>query len=699
VPHAIGSTAFGELSLAGAITSLAGALLGLSMGTLLIKKIAVDPSRAKDYLGAALTIRLLFAVPLVLIVVGISAVGGYDPQTRLVIYAATSGMLVGFLTGPLGAVLMAFEKMHFTTLSDIVTNGVLSLVVVALVWFASVNAVGIALVGLSAAMLVAILETCWVARIVRIRPSFDMALMRSLIVGSLPFAITFLFLSFYTWIDTVMLSFMTTEKVVGWYGAATRLFTALLFVPTTFTTALFPALTYSFKHDQCEMARQVRQSFTLITSLSVPIAVGCVLLAPGVVQLVYGPNFAPSGTVLMVLGLALVPMYLNILVNQILLASDRQVVWTVVMGVMCLVNPAINLATISYFQHAHQDGALGAAWAMVATEGLMGVIGLVVLPRGLLGWKAATPLIRSAVAAGIMAAVIWPLRDLFVFIPIAVGTLVYFGLAIVLRVFPAEDMAILGGLVAKILRKLGLRYRLRSSAADQAIGLPPTALDAFVEDLRVWQRHSAGAQGGQAAAETLLRLRDIVGLIWAQPGVRATLVYRLSAEAKRLRMPAIPGMLARHNVRRFGLDVEPSTVIGPGLYLPYPVATVIRASAVGRNCYVAGAATIGPRDLHEYPTIGDNVYIGADARVLGGIHLGDGVRIGANAVVLRDVPAGATAAGIPARVLVHADAVWAEQQPEANAGLVLLPASDGRSQNGHHNGNDTGDRVGTRRSY
>jgi serine O-acetyltransferase len=61
------------------------------------------------------------------------------------------------------------------------------------------------------------------------------------------------------------------------------------------------------------------------------------------------------------------------------------------------------------------------------------------------------------------------------------------------------------------------------------------------------------------------------------------------------------------------------------------------------------------RNEHAFPKIGDNVFIGAGARILGGITIGDNVQIGANAVVLKDVPSGATAVGVPARILANAD--------------------------------------------
>ncbi len=144
-------------------------------------------------------------------------------------------------------------------------------------------------------------------------------------------------------------------------------------------------------------------------------------------------------------------------------------------------------------------------------------------------------------------------------------------------------------------------------------------------------------------------------LVWNQCGLRATLLYRLSHALWRRRVPALPGMIARLNLSRHGLDIPPSVEIGPGLYVPHPVGTVVMARRIGAGVSLISAITIGMRGVHDFPTVGDGVFIGAGARVLGGITVGDGASIGANAVVLKDVPPGATAVGVPARILPGAD--------------------------------------------
>lgn len=683
VPRALGPSEWGAWSVALAITAVAGSLAGLGLNTLLTKEIARDLERTSEYVGAALVAQMILAAPFVLIVVGAAMAPGYSLHTRVIIALTTAYTLVYFIGIPLASALQALEQMHYLTLGNIITRVLVSFAAVGVVLIPhshnGVNA--ICVIGLIAALVGTGLQVRWLSRSAPIRLRWDWPLIRRIVVASLPYWGTGLFVTIYTWVDAVMLSFMTTTTVVGWYGAATRLFNTLLFLPTILTTALLPALSDTFKRDRAQMRALIHRGFTLQTSLSLPIAAGTFLLGPAIIPLLFGKSFAPAAPALMVLALTLIPMYMNILVSQFLVAADRQVLWTRVMAGMCLLNPAINLVTITYFDRVHHNGAIGAAAALLTTETAMAGIGLWLIPRDLLGRAAWAPIVRAALATAVMAGVVWALRGQFLGIPLVAGVLTFFAVAIVLRVFPTEDLLLLAGFGRKAARKLGLRYRLWATADERAAGVPLPLGNLLAADFQAWRRYEWGFGAANKLSGDLgvdsdtphpLRAGEIVRLWWAYPGVRATVIFRLSAEARRLRLPVLPGALQRRNVRRYGVDIAPAIPVGPGLYMPYPVGTVIRARAIGGDCRIIGTVTIDRNDRSGVPTIADHVLIGPGARVLGAIQVGAEARIGANAVVMRDVPEWASAFGIPARVVVSS--VRSAGLLEATADLLTADA-------------------------
>jgi serine O-acetyltransferase len=105
-----------------------------------------------------------------------------------------------------------------------------------------------------------------------------------------------------------------------------------------------------------------------------------------------------------------------------------------------------------------------------------------------------------------------------------------------------------------------------------------------------------------------------------------------------------------------GAEIPLNCQIGGGLLLPHPNGVVIHPAArIGPNCLIFQQVTIGTRDSSATPSIGAHVDIGAGAKILGAVTIGDHALIGANAVVLQDIPAGASAIGVPAKICLRRD--------------------------------------------
>lgn len=174
---------------------------------------------------------------------------------------------------------------------------------------------------------------------------------------------------------------------------------------------------------------------------------------------------------------------------------------------------------------------------------------------------------------------------------------------------------------------------------------PGSLLQLIRSDISIW---SDVWYSGDSGWQNKPWLKQFSTLFRTQAGFRATVLYRLSHWTHRRHVRVLPLLLSHINITLHGLDVAPHVPVGARLYVPHPVGTVVNASRVGDGVTLVSGVTIGMRNEASFPTIGDNVYIGAGARVLGEISVGDDVLIGANAVVIRDCPEGTVATGVPA---------------------------------------------------
>lgn len=139
------------------------------------------------------------------------------------------------------------------------------------------------------------------------------------------------------------------------------------------------------------------------------------------------------------------------------------------------------------------------------------------------------------------------------------------------------------------------------------------------------------------------------------PSVHVMIMHRGSHflyKKKRFFLARLMSQLSRFLT---GIEIHPGAVIGEAIFIDHGMGVVIGETAiVGNRVTIFHGSTLGGTGKDKgkrHPTVGDNVLIGAGAKVLGPINIGSNAKVGANAVVLRDVPDGATVVGIPANVV------------------------------------------------
>lgn len=475
VPRNLGPRGIGELTVAYAVTGVVAVVVSLGIPTLLVKDIARDRDRAGRLVGTALALRVTLVAPAVAVVAAYVFLTHMDGEQSTVMWVATAVMVVSFFSTPFLYAIQAFERMEFMAAGDVLNKAAVSFVGVVLVFF-GFRAVGLISLALVMAIIVLCLNIFWCRRLFKIEWNFDVANLRQMVVASLPYWSTGLALTFYMWIDSVMLSFMSSTVVVGWYAVPTRIFSTLLFLPAILGTAMLPRLSAAF-HERAEALPEVaKPSLELTIVLSLPISVGAALVSQKLIIDFFGYGFVDSIWVMVILAASVAPTYFNIIANQVLVATNRQVAWTKVMVGAAILNPVINVFLIRYFQQHYGNGAIGAAISLLATEVGMAVAGFVLLPRLLDRWSLFR-IARTVVACGGMAAAVLAVSSRGLIVESATGMIVFMILAFGLRIIRADELRLMRRAGARMVsRNDSRRYRRQYRGWDDVTARPSSSL-------------------------------------------------------------------------------------------------------------------------------------------------------------------------------------------------------------------------------
>jgi serine O-acetyltransferase len=148
--------------------------------------------------------------------------------------------------------------------------------------------------------------------------------------------------------------------------------------------------------------------------------------------------------------------------------------------------------------------------------------------------------------------------------------------------------------------------------------------------------------------------RNWLEVLFCYPGLQALWFHRVNHWLYEIGIPFVPRFLSQVSRLLTGIEIHPGAQIGKGVFIDHGMGVVIgETTVVGDYTLIYQGATLGGTGKEKgkrHPTLGQNVMVGAGAKVLGNIQIGDYVRIGAGSVVLRDVPSHSTVVGVPGRI-------------------------------------------------
>ncbi|RUA04484.1 MAG: serine O-acetyltransferase, partial [Gammaproteobacteria bacterium] len=149
--------------------------------------------------------------------------------------------------------------------------------------------------------------------------------------------------------------------------------------------------------------------------------------------------------------------------------------------------------------------------------------------------------------------------------------------------------------------------------------------------------------------------RNTFEIITCYSGVQAMLFYRLAHNLWALKLKWLARFISMLGRWFTGIEIHPAATIGRRFFIDHGMGVVIGETAkIGNDCTLYHGVTLGGTTWNKgkrHPTLGDNVVVGAGAKILGPITLADGVRVGSNSVVVKSVEKDQTVVGVPARVL------------------------------------------------
>ncbi len=453
VPRLLGPREMGVLVTAGSVAGIFGILLGEGTKTFLVREIVARPDGAPGLVGTAISLRLLMLPVFFGAAMAYSHFAEYGGNTTLVLACAMGAVFVVLLAEPIQAAFQAQERMQYlayNSVLDEVAQCILGIGIAVL----GFGALGLTAGSLAVAVLMLVLNLKWARTQVAVELRLNLERARTVIRGSASYWAYGLFFMFYLWIDTMILSLLAGPETVAWYGVPTKLFTALMFIPVIVSTAWLPRLVAAFERRPEDLPREARRPIELVVILSLPICVATALTAGPVLDLLYGHRYASAAPVMTILAFVIPPMYLNIMLNQVLIAAKRQVVWTWVMAGATVVNPLLNVLIIPICQRRYGNGAIGAALSLLITELLIVAIGMRISGSNLFGTASLLRVAKAFAASGAMWAVMAVAAPLGFVPAAALGFAGFIGLSLLLKLPTADEL----GAVQTAARRFAQRF-------------------------------------------------------------------------------------------------------------------------------------------------------------------------------------------------------------------------------------------------
>ena len=440
----LGAAGFGILSFALAFTGIFGVFTDFGLHPLMVREIARDKSLVPKYLANISLMKII----LVTITFGLIALAinlmGYPEQTIRVVYLVALYVIVTAFTQMFYAVFQAFERMEYESLGRVL-NSLLILCGVILAINNDFSVAGFASLFFFASVIILIYSFVILRWKITTPPlawspfkvEMDRRFWKSTLKEALPFGLSMTFVMIFFWVDSVMLSYMKGDAVVGWYNAAYRMVLVLLFIPTAFTAAIFPVMSKFYATSRSSLRSSYERFFKYMTILGIPIGVGTTLLAPRFIRLIFGVEYTNSILALQILVWSSVLIFMSVPFGNLFNSLNKQAIVTRITGACVILNVGLNLILIPRYS------LIGASIATVSTQFLLLALCFVwsgKIKYNMPGKEVAGIITRVLISSVLMGLFIVPCHNLNLLALVPLAALLYFVILYLIRGVNKEDI-------------------------------------------------------------------------------------------------------------------------------------------------------------------------------------------------------------------------------------------------------------------
>ncbi len=421
VTRYLGPDDYGKYTLALMYMQLFGVLADVGLFTTVVREISKDPSRTDELVGNTLTLRLLLSIVVIALAAAISLLLPYEPEVRTAILLAGVPLLFGMLTSTFVAILQSRLRMGRAVIGDVIGRA-LSLGLLVAVVALDLGFYAVLLTAAGGALATLVVTWLLTKGLAQIRPLADTAVWRTLLKAAVPLGLALAINAIYFRADTLIISLYEPYDEVGLYTLAYRMLELALVVGTVFLSSTFPIISEAVARDMPRALRAIQASTEVCVVIGAPLVAAGLVLAPEIVELAGGEDFAGAAEPLRILLVAGALAWVNGVFGFALIARDRQAsaLW-------------LNLTALTFnvglnFLLVPRYGIVAAAIVTVASEVLILIGSYPLMRRYFDFFPIPRTLLPALVAAAAMGGLLWLLDDAPLPVLVVLGAAVYGGL-------------------------------------------------------------------------------------------------------------------------------------------------------------------------------------------------------------------------------------------------------------------------------